>query len=52
MRVLQLSKQPLIEFKDGDISTGLSLIDIYDVRIMNADRFEDEYYKPTIEFFH
>lgn len=50
MRVLQLSKQPLIEFKDGDISTGLSLIDIYDVRITNANRFEDEYYKPTIEF--
>ena len=37
-------------FSDNDISSGLLLLDIQNVKIVNADRFEDEHYKPTINF--
>ena len=50
MRVLERSKTPLMVFTNTDISTGLKLLDITNVRITNGDRFEEEYYKPTIEF--
>lgn len=49
-RVLRRSKQPLMAYNDEDISSGLTLLDISDVRITDADRFEDDYYKPSIEF--
>ena len=50
MRVLEHSKTPLMVFTNTDISTGLKLLDITNVRITNGDRFEEEHYKPTIEF--
>ena len=50
MRVLERSKNPLMTFSDNDISSGLLLLDIQNVKIVNADRFEDEHYKPTINF--
>jgi hypothetical protein len=38
------------QYKDTAISTALSIIDITDIKIVNGDKFEDEYYLPTIEF--
>ncbi len=49
-RVLKKAKQPMMYYSNEDISSGLLLNDIYDVNIVNADNFEDGYYKPSIEF--
>ena len=35
------------QYKD---TAALSIIDITDIKIVNGDKFEDEYYLPTIEF--
>jgi hypothetical protein len=50
MRILEHSKTPLMGFNDGNISTGIYLLDILDVKISNGDKFEDEYFKPQINF--
>ncbi len=49
-RILKKSKTPLMTYSTEDISTSLRLIDITNVSITNADRFEDDYYKPSIIF--
>ena len=50
MRVLKKSKTPMMSYRDEDISAGLTLVDVYDVKITNGDNFEDDYYRPSIEF--
>lgn len=49
-RVLKRAVRPLISMTDEDISTGITIIDIKNVNITDADRFEDGYYTPSIAF--
>lgn len=49
-RILKVSEDSLLPYMNEDISVSLSLNDIGNVNVTNADRFEDEYYKPSIEF--
>lgn len=37
-------------YTDKSITTSLGIIDISNLRIVDGDRFEDEYYRPAIEF--
>ena len=38
------------DYTDKSITTSLGIIDISNLRIVDGDRFEDEYYRPAIEF--
>ena len=37
-------------YNDSGITTALSIIDIRNIKIIDGDKFEDEYYRPAIEF--
>ena len=49
-RLLYSDIEPKLPYSDRDISDTLTVIGIDEVQITNADRFEDDYYKPSIEF--
>lgn len=45
-RMLKRNRQ----YTDFGITTALSIMDITDIKIVDGDKFEDEYYRPAIEF--
>jgi hypothetical protein len=47
-RVLR-SKQN-VSYKDEDISSSIKINNLTDIQVTNADTFEEDYYKPSIEF--
>ena len=49
-RVLKKARTPKMVHSNEEISAGLRLIDIHEVNIINADNFEEGYYKPSITF--
>jgi len=49
-RILTYKKAPALSFSDRDISETLKIQDIKNVQITNGDRFEEGYYKPSVQF--
>ena len=45
-----LSDKTNVSYKDETISGLLKINNLTDLRITNADNFENEYYRPSIEF--
>jgi hypothetical protein len=45
-----LSDKTNVSYKDGTISGLLKINNLTDLRITNADNFDNEYYRPSIEF--
>ena len=45
-----LSDKTNVSYKDGTISGLLKINNLTDLKITNADNFENEYYRPSIEF--
>lgn len=48
-RLLKNTQTPVNVYSDSDISSGLLINDIKKVSIRNADKFENDLYKPSIE---
>lgn len=47
-RLLKTQQTPVTVFNDSDISYGININDILNVNIVNADLFDNDIYKPSI----
>ncbi len=49
-RLIKDSQEPFTNYSNSGISLSLEILEIMSARITNGDRFEDNHYKPSIEF--